>query len=46
MTELWLTCILIVGIMFFGVPVAYSFLWGSLFYLIITGQSRGAVVTT
>jgi C4-dicarboxylate transporter DctM subunit len=32
--------------MFCGVPVAYSFLWGSLFFLIITGQSLGAVATT
>jgi C4-dicarboxylate transporter DctM subunit len=32
--------------MFFGVPVAYSFLWGSLFYLVASGQSLGSVVTT
>jgi C4-dicarboxylate transporter DctM subunit len=32
--------------MFLGVPVAYSFLWGSFFFLLITRQSLGAVVTT
>jgi len=46
MIELAISCVLIVAIMFCGVPVAYSFLWGSLFYLLITHQSLGAVVTT
>jgi C4-dicarboxylate transporter DctM subunit len=46
MTALMISCVLIVAIMFFGVPVAYAFLWGSLFFLVVTGGSLGAVVTT
>jgi C4-dicarboxylate transporter DctM subunit len=46
MMDIAICCILILVLMFVGVPVAYAFLWGSLFYLITTQQSLGAVVTT
>jgi C4-dicarboxylate transporter DctM subunit len=46
MNLLALSCILILVLMFVGVPVAYSFLWGTLFYLVISHQSLGGVVTT
>ena len=43
---LLLCCVLILVLLLIGVPVSYAFLAGSLFYLVISGSSTGAVAST